>query len=155
MGFSLPKWLNFNTGNMWSVSQRTAKLPAVKLWEWFEPRQTRNWAEYTCMHFAWNGWNNRLFLENSNFDRYRVVMHPSSARLGSARAGGLSARLGSAREIFEPARLSKIGHIRAKIKLTLITFSLMLYKSIILPSLLKTSKKYIKFYKKNLVFKIL
>ena len=41
----------------------------------------------------------------------------SSARFSSdsARAEGLSARLGSAREIFEPARLAKIGHIRAKI----------------------------------------
>ena len=40
----------------------------------------------------------------------------SSALLSSdsARAGGFSARLGSAREIFEPARLAKIGLIRAK-----------------------------------------
>ena len=46
-----------------------------------------------------------------------VVMHPSSAWLGSARIQleleGF--QLGLAREIFEPARLSKIGHIRAKI----------------------------------------
>ena len=48
---------------------------------------------------------------------YRVVMHPSSARFSSdsARAGEFSARLGSARDIFEPARLAKIGHMRAKI----------------------------------------
>ena len=41
----------------------------------------------------------------------------SSTRLGSARIQlkleGF--QLGSAREIFEPARLAKIGHIRAKI----------------------------------------
>ena len=44
-------------------------------------------------------------------------MHPSSARLGSARIQlELEAfQLGSAREIFEPARLAKIGLIRAKI----------------------------------------
>ena len=41
----------------------------------------------------------------------------SSARFSSdtAQAGCFSAWLGSAREIFEPARLSKIGLIRAKI----------------------------------------
>ena len=33
----------------------------------------------------------------------------------SARARGFPAQLGSARDIFEPARLAKIGHIRAKI----------------------------------------
>ena len=41
----------------------------------------------------------------------------SSARFSSdsARARGFPARLGSARDILEPARLPKIGHIRAKI----------------------------------------
>ena len=46
----------------------------------------------------------------------QLVMHPSSAQLGSARIQlELEVfQLGSAREIFEPARLAKIGHIRAK-----------------------------------------
>ena len=41
----------------------------------------------------------------------------SSARFSSdsARARGFPARLGSARDSFEPARLVKIGHVRAKI----------------------------------------
>ena len=50
-------------------------------------------------------------------------MHPSSAWLGSARIQlELEVfQLGSAREIFEPARLSKIGHIWAKIGSVLAT----------------------------------
>ena len=44
-------------------------------------------------------------------------MHPSSARLGSARIQLEMEvfQLGSAREIFEPAHLAKIGHVQAKI----------------------------------------
>ena len=40
---------SFNAENLGSVCQRAAKLPAIKLWEWFDPRQTRIWADW----FEW------------------------------------------------------------------------------------------------------
>ena len=45
---------SFNRGNMESVGQRAAKSLYVKLWDWFEPGQTRNRAT--------------PFLENSKFE---------------------------------------------------------------------------------------
>ena len=50
---------------------------------------------------------------------YTVVMHPSSARLGSARIQlELEVfQLGSAREIFEPARLANLGSYEPKLTL--------------------------------------
>ena len=32
---------SFDAENLGSVGQRTAKLPAIKIWEWFDPTQTR------------------------------------------------------------------------------------------------------------------
>ena len=53
---------------MGSVGQRAAKLPAIKLWKWFDPGPTRTQAERACTQFGWNGQSGRLFLENSNFE---------------------------------------------------------------------------------------
>ena len=73
-----------------------------------------------------------IFLSVDSSDVFEL----SSAWLSSdsARAGGFSARLGSAHELFEPARLAKIGIIQAKIGKPN-------SKSEILPYLLKSSKK--------------
>ena len=51
-----------------SVGQRAANLLAIKLWELFDPGQTRTLAEHTCTYFGWNGLSDRIFLENSSFD---------------------------------------------------------------------------------------
>ena len=40
-----------NAKNLESVGQRTTKISAIKLWEWFDPEQTRIWAD----SFKW-GW---------------------------------------------------------------------------------------------------
>ena len=45
----------FHTGNKVSVGQRAAKLPYIKLWEWFEPRQNQAWAKHAWTHFGCNG----------------------------------------------------------------------------------------------------
>ena len=37
---------SFNAENLESVGQRAAKLPAIKLWEWFDPGTTRTQAEW-------------------------------------------------------------------------------------------------------------
>ena len=55
---------SFNDKNLGSVGQRAAKLPAIKLWEWFEGAGVRTRAHW--LTGAGAGW--QTFLETSNFD---------------------------------------------------------------------------------------
>ena len=50
---------SFDTENLGSVGQRTAKLLVIKLWEWFDLGRTRIWAEGDCTDctlFGCKGW---------------------------------------------------------------------------------------------------
>ena len=60
---------SFDDENLRSVGQRAAKLPVIKLWEWFDPGRPRTRADRPCTHFGWNGGSGRLFptLTASNF----------------------------------------------------------------------------------------
>ena len=55
-----------------SVGQRAAKLPSVKLLEWFDPGTTRIRADHGCTRFGCNGRIGRLFLETSNFESWQL-----------------------------------------------------------------------------------
>ena len=63
---------SFHTGNIRSVGQRAAKLPSVKLWEWFDPSTTRARADHACTRFSCKGRIGRLFLETSNFESWQL-----------------------------------------------------------------------------------
>ena len=43
--YFLKRFRSFNDKNLGSVGQRAAKLPAIKLWEWFDPGCSRKWAD--------------------------------------------------------------------------------------------------------------
>ena len=58
------RFRSFNDKNLGSVGQRAAKLPAIKLWEWFEGAGVRTRAHW--LTGAGAGW--QTFLETSNFD---------------------------------------------------------------------------------------
>ena len=45
----LKRFRSFNAENLGYVGQRDAKLPSIKLWEWFNPRRSRIWADW----FKW------------------------------------------------------------------------------------------------------
>ena len=48
-----------NAENLKSIGQRTTKIPAIKLWEWFDPELTRMRADW----FEWGwGWAVDFFL---------------------------------------------------------------------------------------------
>ena len=42
----LKRFRSFNAKNLGSVGQRAAKLPAIKLWEWFYPARTKIRADW-------------------------------------------------------------------------------------------------------------
>ena len=58
------RFRSFVAENLESVGQRAAKLPAIKLWEWFEGAGVRTRAHW--LTGAGAGW--QTFLETSNFD---------------------------------------------------------------------------------------
>ena len=47
---------SFNAENVGSVDQRAAKLPVIKLWEWFDFAQNPTQAD--CLAGAGAGWQN-------------------------------------------------------------------------------------------------
>ena len=42
----LKRFRSFDAENLGSVGQRAAKLPAIKLWEWFHFARVRTWADW-------------------------------------------------------------------------------------------------------------
>ena len=54
------RFRSFVAENLESVGQRAAKLPAIKLWEWFDPGRSRtradwfDWGRATRQTFSWD-----------------------------------------------------------------------------------------------------
>ena len=63
-GVLFKRFRSFNAKNLGSAGQRAAKLPAIKLWEWFDGAGVRTRAHWLTGARA--GW--QTFLETSNFD---------------------------------------------------------------------------------------
>ena len=57
---------SFNNENFRSVVQRAAKLPSVKLWEWFEPG--KSWVEARQNGSTRAGAEWQTFFETSSFE---------------------------------------------------------------------------------------
>ena len=51
----LPASWSFNTANIGFFGPRAAKLPSVKVWEWFDPGQSWTWVEHAYKYFGRKG----------------------------------------------------------------------------------------------------